>query len=379
MNSEMSYALKYLIDLRTYGRSGAPDAYLCTHLRMVDCDTKYVSMRFHIATITPQLGPRHAVPMAMNTLPLPKKVQVISNLCEGASIRSVERLTETHRDTVMRLGRDVGEGCARLHDRLFKDLQVNLLEVDELWSYVAKKQGHLKPGDSVEFGDWYTFLGLDANRKAIVSYLTGRRDGDSTDAFCADLRARILNRPQISSDGYQPYVSAIEEAFGADVDYGQIVKEYAGSTEVVPVSHRYSPPRVVRTERIKVAGEPDPDKISTSYVERNNLNVRMGNRRFTRLTNAFSKCQRNHAASVALYVCYHNLCRVHTTLRTTPAMAMGLTDHVWSVEELVVAALAKETTPESPKGLPSPEPAPSPMTSSAPVRFTVLRGGKDVE
>jgi IS1 family transposase len=316
--------------------------------------------------------------MAMNTLPLSKKVQVIANLCEGASIRSVERLTETHRDTVMRLGRDVGEGCARLHDRLFKDLQVNLLEVDELWSFVGKKQGHLQIGDSVEFGDWYTFLGVDANRKAIVSYLTGRRDGASTDAFCLDLRARILNRPQISSDGYQPYVSAIEEAFGADVDYGQIVKEYAGSTEVVPVSHRYSPPRVVRTERIKVAGEPDPYKISTSYVERNNLNVRMGNRRFTRLTNAFSKTQRNHVASVALYVCYHNLCRVHTTLRTTPAMAMGLTDHVWTVEELIVAALAKETTPESPKGRPSPEPTPAPMTPSVPVRFTVLRGGKEL-
>ena len=166
MNSEMSYAHKYLIDMRTYGRLAVQHAYLCTHLSMVDCDTKYVSMRFHIATVKPQLGPRHAVAMAMNTLPLSKKVQVISNLCEGASIRSVERLTETHRDTVMRLGRDVGEGCARLHDRLFQDLQVNLLEVDELWSFVGKKQGHLQIGDSIEFGDWYTFLGLDANRKA---------------------------------------------------------------------------------------------------------------------------------------------------------------------------------------------------------------------
>jgi len=371
----MNYAPIFAMKLRTYVHGASSPAQLSSH----PCERNCVSVENHDAQVTSQLGPRHAVPMAMNTLPLSKKVQVISNLCEGASIRSVERLAETHRDTVMRLGRDVGEGCARLHDRLFNDLQVNLLEVDELWSYVAKKQGHLKPGDSVEFGDWYTFVGLDANRKAIVSYLTGRRDGDSTDAFCADLRARILNRPQISSDGYQPYVSAIEEAFGADVDYGQIVKEYAGSTEVVPVSHRYSPPRVVRTERIKVAGEPDPDKISTSYVERNNLNVRMGNRRFTRLTNAFSKCQRNHSASVALYVCYHNLCRVHTTLRTTPAMAMGLTDHIWSVEELIVAALAKEPAPESPKGKPSPEFTPDPVTSTAPVRFTVLRGGKDVE
>lgn len=361
--------------LRTYVQGGFMPAQLASH----PCERNFVTSGNHDTQLASQLGPRHAVAMAMNTLPLSKKVQVISNLCEGASIRSVERLTETHRDTVMRLGRDVGEGCARLHDRLFKDLQVNLLEVDELWSYVGKKQGHLQIGDSVEFGDWYTFLGVDANRKAIVSYLTGRRDGASTDAFCLDLRARILNRPQISSDGYQPYVDAVEDAFGADVDYGQIVKEYAGGTEVVPLSHRYSPPRVVRTERIKVAGQPDPNKISTSYVERENLNVRMGNRRFTRLTNAFSKTQRNHMASVSLYVCYYNLCRVHGTLRTTPAMAMGVADHVWTAEELVVAALAKETAPESPKGCPSPKPTSTTVTPSAPVRFTVLRGGKDVE
>lgn len=315
----------------------------------------------------------------MNTLPLTKKVQVISALVEGASIRSTERLTATHRDTVMRLGRDVGEGCEKLHDRLFQDLQVNVLEVDELWSFVGKKQGHLKAGDSAEFGDSYTFVGLDANRKAIVSYSVAHRDGESTDAFCADLRARILNRPQISSDGFVPYIAAIEQAFGADVDYGQIVKEYAGSTAVVPVSHRYSPPRVVRTERIRVAGHPDPDKISTSYVERSNLNFRMGNRRFTRLTNAFSKCVRNHVASVALYVAYYNLCRVHATLRTTPAMAMGVTDHVWTVEELIVAATAKKPGPEAPRTTPRGEPEAPPAVTRTPARFTVLRGGRDVK
>lgn len=315
----------------------------------------------------------------MNSLPLTKKVQVISALVEGASIRSTERLTATHRDTIMRLGRDVGEGCERLHDRLFRDLQVNVLEVDELWSFVGKKQGHLQPGDSAEFGDSYTFVGLDANRKAIVSYSVAHRDGESTDAFCSDLRARILNRPQISSDGFQPYVSAIEDAFGADVDYGQIVKEYAGSTAVVPVSHRYSPPRVVRTERIRVSGHPDPDKISTSYVERSNLNFRMGNRRFTRLTNAFSKRVRNHVASVALYVAYYNLCRVHTTLRTTPAMAMGVTDHIWTVEELIVVATAKKPSPEAPRADVNHETAVAPKVLPNHVRFTVLRGGKDVE
>jgi hypothetical protein len=250
----------------------------------------------------------------MNTLPLNKKVQVISALVEGASIRSMERLTNIHRDAIMRLGRDVGEGCERLHDRLFRDLQVNVLEVDELWSFIGKKQGHLKSGDSAEFGDSYTFVGLVAYRKAIVSYSVAHRDGESTDAFCSDLRARILNRPQISSDGFVPCIAAIEQSSGADLDYSQIVKKYAGSTAVVPVSHRYSPQRVVRTERIGVEGHPDPDKISTSYVERSNLNFRMENRRFTRLTNAFSKRQRNHGASVALYAAYYNLCRVHATM-----------------------------------------------------------------
>jgi len=313
----------------------------------------------------------------MNSLPLTKKIQVISALVEGASIRSTERLTATHRDTIMRLGRDVGEGCERLHDRLFRDLQVNVLEVDELWSFVGKKQGHLQPGDSAEFGDSYTFVGLDANRKAIVSYSVAHRDGESTDAFCADLRTRILNRPQISSDGFVPYIAAIEAAFGADVDFGQIVKEYAGSTAVVPVSHRYSPPRVVRTERIRVAGHPDPDKISTSYVERSNLNFRMGNRRFTRLTNAFSKRVRNHVASVALYVAYYNLCRVHATLRTTPAMAMGVTDHVWTVEELIVAATAKKPGPEAPRTDADRDTVATPKVPLTPIRFTVLRGGKE--
>jgi len=361
--------------LRTYVHGRFSPAYLASH----QCERKCVTIGNHIAHLCSQRGPRYAVPQDMNTLPLTKKVQVISALVEGASIRSVERLTDTHRDTIMRLGRDVGEGCEKLHDRLFRDLQVNVLEVDELWAYIAKKQARLQPGDPSEWGDSYTFVGLDANRKAIVSYSVARRDGESTDAFCADLRTRILNRPQISTDGFVPYIAAIEQAFGADVDYGQIVKEYAGSTAVVPVSHRYSPPRVVRTERIRVAGHPDTDKISTSFVERNNLNFRMGNRRFTRLTNAFSKKLRNHAASVSLWVAYYNLCRVHATLRTTPAMAMGVTDHVWTVEELIVAATAKEPGPEAPRTTPRGETELTEPAPRTPPRFTVLRGGKDVE
>lgn len=295
----------------------------------------------------------------MNTLALNKKVAVVASLAEGNSIRSTERLTDTHRDTVMRLGRDVGEGCARLHDRLFRDLHVSLLEVDEIWSFVGKKQGHLRDGDSMEFGDSYSFLGMDSTKKAIVSFYVGRRDADSTDAFCVDLRERIANRPQISSDGFKPYIEAIEKTFGRDVDFAQVIKTYGGTTDVVPVHRKYSPPRVTKTEVVKVTGRPDAEHISTSIMERGNLNVRMQNRRFTRLTNAYSKTWRNHAASVALWVCFYNFCRVHSTIRTTPAMALGITDHVWTAEELVLAALATAPAPDAPKG-PSSTPPPAP-------------------
>lgn len=314
----------------------------------------------------------------MNSLQLAKKVQVVATLVEGNSIRSTERLTGTHRDTVMRLGRDVGEGCERLHDRLFRDLQVNILEVDELWSFVGKKQGRLQPTDPKEFGDSYTFLGTDATRKAIISYTVGARDSTTTQAFCQDLRGRVLNRPQISSDGFQPYIAAIEEAFGAEADYAQVVKEYSGSTVLVPASTRYSPARVKSITRTRISGQPDPTHISTSYVERTNLSVRMGCRRFTRLTNGFSKKLRHHRASVALWVAYYNLCRVHETLRTTPAMALGVTDHVWTIEELVREALATEQPCSQPPNKPEPQsPTPAPQPNQRP-RFTVIQGGRSV-
>lgn len=318
----------------------------------------------------------------MSKLSLSKKVQVVAALVEGNSIRSTERLTETHRDTIMRLGVAVGEGCAALHDRLFQNLQVNVLEVDELWSYIGKKQGHLKPGDSMEFGDCYTFTGIDASRKAIISFVVGRRDGDCTDDFCADLRERILNRPQITSDGFAPYVEAIEKAFGADCDYAQLIKEYGGPAPAMPLAHRYSPPRVTSSEKIIVSGKPDPKHIGTSFIERSNLTVRMQNRRFTRLTNGYSKKWRNHAASVALWVCYYNLCWVHSTLRMTPAMAMGVADHIWTIEELVSVALAMSTPPEAPIQPPTPPPAPAPIpppVAPSPMgrpQFTVIQGGR---
>jgi IS1 family transposase len=299
----------------------------------------------------------------VNVLPRHKQVEIVSALAEGCSIRTVERLTNVHRDTIMRLGVAVGEGCHALNDRLMRNLNVGCVELDEIWSYVGKKQKRLGPDDTrSELGDQYVFVALDATRKAIIAYAVGKRDGATTNAFCADLRARILSRPQITSDGFRPYVDAIEWAFGADVDYARLVKQYEG--EPGPdAARRYSPGWVVGVSRARVSGSPNPDRISTSYVERQNLTVRMQCRRFTRLTNAFSKKLRNHKAAVALYVAHYNLCRVHETLRITPAMALGVTDHIWSVGELVEDARTEE-----------PEPLPPPRPAGRPA-LRVIRGG----
>lgn len=271
----------------------------------------------------------------MNILPREKQIAVISALTEGCSIRSVERLTSIHRDTIMRLGVRVGEGCAALHDDIMQFVQVNRLELDELWSYVGKKQRQVKQTDPADLGDQYVFLGIDGTRKAIISYRVGKRDSYNTHAFLADLRQRIVNKPEISSDGFTAYPDAVERAFGADCTFGQIIKQYTGEP-AIDTARRYSPGVVVGVDYRRVIGA--QAKISTSYVERGNLSVRMGCRRFTRLTNAFSKKLANHVAAVSLYVAHFNLCRVHEALRITPAMAMGVTDHVWSIGELVDAA-----------------------------------------
>jgi IS1 family transposase len=244
-----------------------------------------------------------------------------------------------------------------LHDRLMRDLHVNLLEFDEVWSFIGKKQKRLGPDDPREKGDCYIFTALSATHKAIVSYQIGKRSGANANAFAMDVRQRILGRPQISSDGFSPYVDAVERAFGSEVDYGQIVKVYAG--EPGPDNaRRYSPGVVVDVRKAIIAGRPDRKKISTSFVERSNLTIRMQCRRLTRLTNAFSKKLENHAAAVALFVAHYNLCRIHETLRVTPAMQLGVTDHIWTIGELIDAATAGR----------------SPASYMRP--FTVIQGGR---
>lgn len=280
----------------------------------------------------------------MNILPLDKKIQIISALTEGCSIRATERLAETHRDTIMRLGVKIGEGCAVLHDHLFRNINVNLLELDEVWSSVGKKQRRTTPEDGGERGDQYIFTGLDAVHKAIVAYHVGKRTMENTCAFAEDLRGRIVNRPQISSDAFPAYPEAIERAFGIDCHYGQVVKSYVGEP-TKDAARRYSPGVVVGVRKEVIRGTPQRAHISTSLVERSNLTLRMHSRRFTRLTNGFSKKLENHKAAVALFIAHYNLCRVHETIRCTPAMSLGVADHIWSIAELIEYASQPDMLP----------------------------------
>ncbi len=294
----------------------------------------------------------------MNVLPQDKQIAVIAALTEGVSIRATERLTGVHRDTVMRLGVRVGQGSAALHDRLMRGLDVGRIELDEAWSYVGMKQKVATTRGDSTIGDQYVFLALADSAKAIISYRVGKRTAELTGAFLMDVRERVMGAPEISSDAFFAYPNAVEAAFGADCSFGTIEKHYAVS-KAHEASRRYSPGKVVGVSVRPVMGS--PKHISTSYVERQNLTLRMQQRRFTRLTNAFSKKLENHEAAVALYVAHYNLCRVHESLRITPAMQLGVTDHIWSIGDLVDAAL-EGVVPE-PRG-------------RKVGRFTVIDGGQ---
>jgi IS1 family transposase len=269
----------------------------------------------------------------MNRVPLTRRTQIINALVEGNSIRSTERMTDTHRDTICRLLVEVGEGCAKIMNERMRDLPSRRIQVDEIWSYVGKKQMHLKPGeDRSRLGDMWTFVALDPDTKLIPAYHVGKRTRPHAVAFMTDLSERLANRVQLSSDALNSYVDAVEQAFGIGVDYGQAVKFY----EAEPISPgRYSPPKVIACEKSVIVGRPDQAHISTSLVERQNLTMRMSMRRFTRLTNAFSKKVENLQAAVSLHFAHYNFVRVHKSLRITPAMAAGVDNRLWTLEELV--------------------------------------------
>ncbi len=271
----------------------------------------------------------------MNRLPLARRAQIINCLVEGNSIRSTERMTDTHRDTVMRLMVEVGNGCAKLMDAEMRDLACQRIQVDEIWSFVGKKQRQLTAQDDKNrLGDQWTFVALDPETKLVPVWRIGKRDLPTATAFLTDLSERLTNRVQLSSDALSAYVDATEQAFGVDVDYGQAVKFY----DAEPAGPgRYSPPKVTYSERTPIVGRPDFAHISTSLVERQNLTMRMSMRRFTRLTNAFSKKVENLRAAVNLHFAHYNMVRVHSSLRCTPAMEAGVSRHVWTLTELVSA------------------------------------------
>ena len=273
-----------------------------------------------------------------NVLKTEKQIAVISALAEGSSIRSIERMTGVNRNTIMNLGVRIGQGCAKLLDEKMRNLTCENLQFDELWGFIGKKQKHLAEKDDHTKGDVWTFCAIDADTKLIPSFRVGKRDAVTTQAFVKDLSSRIICRPQISTDGTGRYAEAIELAFGAEVDYGQIVKNYGTEQGQHHHERRYSAPEVVFAEKERICGKPVADLISTSYIERANGTTRQHMRRLTRLTYAFSKKLENFEAAVALHFAYYNLVRTHGTLKMTPAMAAGVERSFWSVGDLIEAA-----------------------------------------
>ncbi|MDI3291031.1 IS1 family transposase [Polyangium sp. 15x6] len=273
-----------------------------------------------------------------------KRADVVRHLVEGASIRATERLTGVSKPTILSLLLKVGLGCDRLHDRLVRDLDIREIQCDEIWSYVQKKQARLKDEDPPEFGDAYAFLAMARAQKLMIAYRVGKRNEENTRAFIRDLRIRLVTVPEISTDGWQSYADAIGQSFApGSVDYAIIQKNYSrkGRPDGERHDHRYEPPRDPFITKSRGRGSPDLDRASTSHIERANLTVRMQIRRFTRLCNGFSKKLENHRAAVALHVAWYNFCRVHESLRVTPAMEAGIADHIWSIEELVELALSE--------------------------------------
>jgi len=271
-----------------------------------------------------------------NVLPTEKKIAIIGSLCEGSSIRSIERMTGLHRDTIMRLGVKVGQGCTQMMDASLRNLTCTRLEMDEIWGFIGKKEKHVKPSDDPTKGDVWRFCAIDADTKLVPAFKVGKRDKATANAFVSDVADRMKNRVQISTDGLKAYVDAVELAFGCDVDYAQIIKTYGH--EEVSNNRRYSAPDFVSSEKRVVMGNPDQDLISTSYVERLNATTRVHMRRLTRLTLAFSKKLENFEAAVGLHFAYYNFVKRHNTLRCTPAMAAGVTPGFWTVAHLVDAA-----------------------------------------
>jgi IS1 family transposase len=272
----------------------------------------------------------------MNKLPIAKRAQILHALVEGNSLRAASRLADVSINTVYKLLVDAGTACAAYHDAHVRSVAARRVQCDEIWSFVyakAKNVATAKRKD-LAYGDAWTWVAIDADSKLVLSYLVGGRDSDYALALMDDLRQRVTTRLQLTTDGHTPYLRAVEEALGADIDYAMLIKLYGEPPASPEAARRYSPSECVGARKDKITGNPDPRHISTSYVERQNLTMRMAMRRFTRLTNAFSKKIENHAHAVALHYMHYNFARIHRSLRISPAMAAGITDRLWAITDI---------------------------------------------
>ena len=278
--------------------------------------------------------------VSMNKLTKEERVRVIAALVEGNSIRATVRMTGVAKNTVVKLLCDIGQACEEYHDQVMVNLPCKRIQVDEIWSFCYAKQKNVPTEHQGEFGygDVWTWVALDADTKLVPSWLVGWRDAEWANTFIQDLATRLKNRVQLTSDGHKAYLNTVEEAFGGDIDYATLVKLY-GTEKAEPgepiTAHRYSPGHVTGCQLAVIQGQPDPRYISTSYVERQNLTMQMQMRRFTRLTNGFSRKVQNLQYAVALHFMHYNFRRIYRSLRVTPAMAAGVSDHVWELDELV--------------------------------------------
>ena len=280
----------------------------------------------------------------MNKLTIEERARILHLLCEGMSIRAITRTTGASKNTVAKLLIDAGKACAAYHDANVRDVKAARVQVDEIWSFTYAKQKNVATAKAApdQAGDTWTWTALDADSKMILSYFVGGRDGECAMWFMDDLAARLANRVQLTSDGHKAYLEAVEGAFGCDVDYAMLVKMYGPS---ITAPGRYSPAECTGARKTRITGNPEFKDVSTSYVERSNLTMRMHMRRFTRLTNAFSKKVENHAHAVALHMMYYNYVRIHKTLRVTPAMAAGMTDRLWEIADIAMLVEQAEAKP----------------------------------
>ncbi len=286
-----------------------------------------------------------SIMFSMNRLSPKQRAQILSMLVEGNSLRATARMADVSRNTVDKLLQDVGTACAEYQDAHLRGLACRRIQCDEIWSFVGMKQKNVPEElrGTFGYGDVYTWTAIDADTKLIPCWHVGTRGAESAREFITDLAERLTSRVQLTTDGHKAYLEAVEEAFGADVDYAMLIKIY-GKSKAKDDEIRYSPAECTGTKVQVVSGDPDADHISTSYVERQNLTMRTNIKRFTRLTNAFSKKVENHMHAISLHFMYYNFCRIHQTLRVTPAMEAGVSDHVWSMED--VLALVPEEPPK---------------------------------